>query len=212
MRGLLAAIGPGKPLVPEARTRQIVARARYELDHLDQLVLGFVDASRIEWQRLDLQQGRRDLGKFLAGVVQVYETFSLAHRVSLTVPEHPVWVFFDHGRMSQVVNTLLSNAIQSSPKGGVIEVDLAGGSEDESVSDGEKEAVVTVTDHGAGVEREALGAIFQPFLTASVQKPRPGAVAMWVAKRVVEAHGGHIDVQSEPGKGATFRVRLPAAC
>jgi signal transduction histidine kinase len=209
MRGSLAELGPGKSLRPEENTRQTVATMSQELEHLDQLVLGFLDASRIEWQRLDLQLTRRDVRKLLTRVGGLYETFSPAHTVSLTVPEQPVSLRFDEGRMSQVLNTLLANAIHYSPRGGAVGVVLTtepegGGGEEKT------RAVISVTDHGVGIPPEQIGTIFEPFHNVHAERqPRPGMVALSVAKRIVEAHGGSLDAESQPGVGTTFHVRLP---
>jgi two-component system, OmpR family, sensor histidine kinase MtrB len=208
MRGSLAEVGPDKALQPEARTRHTLATLSQELERLDQLVLGFLDASRVEWQRLDLQQTSKDVRGLLTRIVQVYETFSPVHRLSLAVPEQPVCIRFDEGRMSQVLHTLLGNAIQYSPGGGVVNVVLA--TEPDATSHEQKRAVLSVTDHGVGIPPEHVGKIFEAFHNVqSERQPRPGAVALSVAKRIVEAHGGSMEVESQPGAGTTFRVRLP---
>jgi signal transduction histidine kinase len=203
IRASLTEIGPDKPLVPEGRVRKAVATSARELDRLDQQVLAFLDASRMEWQRLDLQQPKQDVRALAREVVRVYEAFSTVHQVALSAPDQPVLVCFDEGRMTQVLNTLLSNAIQFSPRGGLVTVTL-------STSD--KEAFISVADHGVGIPADAIAKIFEPFHDIrDATQPRLGAVALSVAKRIVEAHQGHIEVESQVGTGTTFRVCLPLA-
>ena len=69
------------------------------------------------------------------------------------------------------------------------------------------EATISVIDHGIGIPPEERGSMFEPFHETRLT---PGSVALSVARRIVEAHGGHLDVESQKGVGSTFRVRLPA--
>jgi signal transduction histidine kinase len=207
MRGSLAELGPGKPLRPEENTRRTLATMSQELEHLDQALLGFLDASRIEWQRLHLQLASQDVRRLLTKIVGFYETLSPVHTVSLTVPEQPICIRFDEGRMAQVLNAMLANAIHySSPKGGAIEVVLT--TEAEGEDEGKTRAVVSVTDHGVGIPPEQVGKIFEPFHNVqSERQPRTGVVALSVAKRIVEAHGGSMDAESPPRAG-TLSARV----
>jgi signal transduction histidine kinase len=211
MRASIAELEPGgKSPQPEENTRRVLATMSGELEHLDQVVLGFVDASRIEWQRLDLQQTRRDAREFLTRMVGPYETFSPMHTVSLRLPEQPVCMRFDEARMSQVLNTLLSNAFQYSPEGGAVEVLLTAETGPEGESEEARGAVIRVTDHGVGIPKEQIEKIFEPFHNLQPDRqPRSGAVALSVARRIVEAHRGSMSAESQPGVGSTFHVRLP---
>jgi signal transduction histidine kinase len=175
-----------------------------EVDRLERMVETYLDASNVEWKRLDLQQGRQDARLLLQQVVRLYETFSSIHRVTLSVPEQPVWVFSDPDRLSQVFHTLLSNAIEFSPRGGIIEAAL---------TIEQNEAVARVTDHGIGIAEEDVPKIFEPFqrLRGAHQRGPGASVALSVARRIVEGHRGRIEVTSAVGQGSTFRVRLPLA-
>ena len=101
--------------------------------------------------------------------------------------------------MKQVLWNLLGNAADATPRGGRISVELRRAGE---------QALLAVTDSGAGIERDDLARIFDPFFTT---KERGTGLGLAIVHRVVEAHGGRIAVQSEPGKGSTFSVSLPAA-
>jgi signal transduction histidine kinase len=188
--------------------RRRTALVRREVERLDRLVDAFLDATRIEWQRLDLQQPRQDLRGLVRDVVQLYESFSTVHQVSLSVPEQPVWVCFDEKRMTQVLDMLLSNAVQFSPRGGLVSVALT---EDGAT----EEAVLAVTDYGVAIQQEAMRRIFEPFHSIREVnlpgQPRLGSVALSLSKRIVEAHGGRIEVESAPRVGTTFRLHLPLA-
>jgi two-component system, OmpR family, sensor histidine kinase MtrB len=208
MRTALAQFLPGHPAATDDKLQARMAVVQREVDRLDLYIDGFLGASRIEWQRLDLQQPRQDVRTLVGDVVKIYETFSTVHQVSLTVPEQPVWVCFDERRMTQVLNMLLSNAIQFSPHGGLVTVSV--------VADVyAKEAILAVTDYGVVIQQEAMGTIFEPFHKVQNPRghdqPRLGSVALSIAKRIVQAHGGRIEVESRAGEGTTFRLRLPLA-
>lgn len=111
----------------------------------------------------------------------------------------------DPNRIAQVLDSLLSNAIKFSPDGGDIVLRVA-------VRDGD--VVIEVQDHGVGIPLEKMPRIFERFYQADGSTTRRfGGVGIGLAivKQIVELHGGKVEVESAPGKGSTFRVRLPAA-
>lgn len=113
---------------------------------------------------------------------------------------HPPEVLADEGRLTQVFVNLLANAAQAIEGEGVITVATRH-------EDGRVEA--SVTDTGCGIPPDRMGRLFQPFFTT---KP-PGVgtgLGLWMVKRTVESFGGVVEVESEVGRGTTFRVVLPA--
>jgi signal transduction histidine kinase len=207
MRMALAEFAPDRPLPPEQLTRNRLALLSREIDRLQRMVERYLDASNIEWKRLDLQQGRQDLRAIAQHVVSLYERFSTEHQVVLSVPEQPVCVFSDPDRLGQVIHTLIINGIEFSPRGGVVEIAVT------TEHTGHDEALLRVTDHGIGFSEQDLAKLFEPFerLRAAHQKGPGASVALSVAKRIVEAHRGRLDVTSKVGEGSTFCVRLPLA-
>jgi signal transduction histidine kinase len=103
----------------------------------------------------------------------------------------------DPNQINQVLLNLLLNAIQSMDKPGVIRVSLQ--SDDDDV-------LIAVADEGKGIPPEHLPNIFRPFFTT---KGHGTGLGLSLARRMVEAHGGNIDVTSVVGKGTQFRIRLP---
>jgi signal transduction histidine kinase len=204
MRAALQEFVPGKRFPSEQLARQRLAALSSELDRLDRMVDNYLEASHVEWRRLDLQQGRQDLRTMVQDVSRLYERFSQMHPMVVSLPEGPIWVFADVDRLSQVIHTLLTNAIASSPRGGVVEVRLS--------SEG-TEAALCISDHGVGISEEDLATIFEPFqkVSSALQNSPGAAVALSVARRIVQAHRGRIEVTSKLGQGSTFRVHLPLA-
>jgi signal transduction histidine kinase len=113
-----------------------------------------------------------------------------------------VLVRCDGTRISQVLNNLLNNAIKYSPRGGRVQVEL---------STAPDAARVSVTDSGVGIPATELESIFEPFRRSSTTRDTiPGiGLGLAVGRRIIEAHGGRIEVHSEEGIGTTFRLSLP---
>ncbi len=112
-------------------------------------------------------------------------------------------VMADEERLRQVFNNLLSNAIKYAPEGG--EVRVGGWVETERV-------VLYVADQGIGIPVEEQGKLFQRFyrVDSSLRRKTQGAgLGLYLCRSIVEAHGGRIWLQSEPGKGATVFFSLP---
>jgi signal transduction histidine kinase len=112
-------------------------------------------------------------------------------------------VRMDRKRLAQVFENLLQNAIQHSPRGGMVAVEGALEEEEAAAS-----LVLTVTDSGPGFAREDLPHVFEPFFS----RRRGGTgLGLAIVQRIVEEHGGIIRAANRPGGGAAVTVRLPVA-
>jgi CheY-like chemotaxis protein len=114
----------------------------------------------------------------------------------------PLHVFADAAQLEQVLVNLVVNARDAMPSGG--RVTVAVGTE---ATDGHRNWVtLAVTDQGGGIQSQHLAHVFDPFFTT---KPTGTGLGLASSYGVVKAHGGSISVESEPGRGATFKVKLP---
>ena len=161
-----------------------------------------LEATRIQAGQLELSKEPKDLCRILRDTVELYAATSPSHCLSLSVPEGSLVCNVDEARVAQVLDNLIGNAIKYSPTGGEIRIGAC--------RDGD-EAVVSVSDQGVGMALDDLRHIFEPFhRAASTKKVVHGVgLGLSVAKKIVAAHDGAIDVESQLGKGTTFRVRLP---
>ena len=113
-------------------------------------------------------------------------------------PDLPV-VSADHDQISQVFINLLLNALHSTEKGGTIRISLGRSGPPAALE-------IVVADTGAGIPEEDLAKVFEPFFS---RKPKGTGLGLAIVHQIVESHGGNIGVESKPGEGAAFRIRLP---
>ncbi len=190
----------GEPTAPSRRrTLELLDR---QVDRLARIVRDLLDATRIEAGRLVLEPRRFDLREVVRDVVSLYLPTATLHDIVVDLPAREVPLEADPLRVEQVLGNLLSNAIKFSPEGG--RVDVRAGEADRDVT-------LEVRDRGIGIAPEAMEDIFAPFhRTAPDVAPGTG-LGLSVVRRIVQAHGGTIEVESMPGRGSLFRVRLPRA-
>ncbi|MBI2895747.1 MAG: HAMP domain-containing protein [Deltaproteobacteria bacterium] len=212
LRNPLSALGvstavladPATPLPSEARLRQTAGLIQRQVRRLDRMVGDLLDAASIEAGRLDLRLGDHDARFIVRAVFDLFESASPLHQLDLEIPDAAVPLRCDGARIEQALTNLVSNAIKYSPTGGKVTIDLAEEGED---------AVFSVADRGIGIPPEELPHIFEPFRRAAAAREAIAGVGLGlsVARQIVEAHGGRIEVESQVGKGSTFRIRLPLA-
>jgi signal transduction histidine kinase len=168
---------------------------------LNRFVGDLLDLGRIQTGQLHVTLEDVDLGPLVHDVVAHHQA-ELAHAGSTVTVETEGHVVgqWDRFRLEQVVGNLFSNAIKYG-KGAPIAVRVR--------RDGE-EAIVTVTDHGIGIPPAMLGKIFEPYERAPSVRHYGGlGLGLHIARTVVDQFGGAITVESRPGAGATFTMRLP---
>ncbi|MDZ7291980.1 MAG: ATP-binding protein [candidate division KSB1 bacterium] len=188
-----------------AQQAELLASAKSDCERLTKLVKELLNLSRLESGKYQLRKepvNLRDLVddalKHLRLPFRVKE-IELETAIDPTLPDFPA----DREQLSWVVTNLVNNALRHTPAGG--KVMITAGREDGLVR-------VSVQDTGRGIPAEALESIFEKFV--QVKEPTestPGSVGLGlaIAKEVVEAHGGKIQVTSEVGKGSTFSFTIP---
>lgn len=195
-------VEPDGAAVDEAQLRRTLALMNKQIDALDRMVSDFLDMSKIEAGQLELRIERHDVRAIVRDSAELFSTGARG-RVRLQLSDGAVIAPCDPVRMGQALTNLISNGLKYSPKHERVEVALR-------TQDGC--AVLEVTDHGIGIPREDHRRIFEPFQRVSQQADVPGTgLGLYNVQRIVQAHGGSIEVESVPSVGSTFRVRLPLA-
>jgi len=175
-----------------------------ELRRLDRLVDQVLDLSRITAGKMMLAPERVDLGELVREVVDRFWSPSMEPGTIDVKQTAPVEGFWDRWRMDQILTNLLSNAIKYG-QGRPISVEF-GPLGPEAGSD----ISIAVRDRGIGMSRDVLDRIFDRFERAVTDREYGGlGLGLWIARQVVEAMGGTIAAESDPGRGSTFTVRLP---
>lgn len=188
-----------------ARSRRYLGAMLDQLDRLAGLIDEILDVTRIEAGRLQLRRERCDLTALL---VDTLERVDLdegrgRHRFAFDAPPDHLVGYWDRGRLDQVVLNLLDNAIKYSPAGGTVRVTLAAR---------EGQAILTVADEGIGIPSAELATLFEPFArAANAAMPAYGGfgLGLYIARRIVEQHGGQIWAESVEGQGSAFHLTLP---
>ncbi|MBV8083444.1 MAG: response regulator [Chloroflexi bacterium] len=179
-----------------------------ELEHIHGLSLtmaGFldelVDTIRLQaGENIELRRSAVDLSALAAEAIGMVQPGAQRHRIHLE-EDAGVEGNWDRNRLERVILNLVGNAVKYSPEGGEVRVRI-------SREDGY--ARLTVTDQGIGIRPEDVGRIFDPFQRGGNVSGIPGSgLGLAGARRIVEMHGGTLEVDSSPGQGATFSVRLP---
>jgi two-component system sensor histidine kinase PilS (NtrC family) len=183
----------------DAETCNLIDIAVREVDRVNALISNLLDYAR---PRTEDRQ-RLDLGEMVAEIAKIFEQERRAKEVRLQLHAQPgVWVEAASGQMQQVLWNLLRNAVEAMPEGGTIYLSTA------QRNATTPEAILMVRDTGIGIAREDLEHIFEPFFS---RKTGGTGLGLATTARIVEDHKGTIDVLSQPSKGTTFTIRLPAA-
>jgi signal transduction histidine kinase len=174
-------------------------------DRLTALVDDLLDVSRVRTGRLPLAREPVDLAALARdAVADARERDAGAHRFALEAPASLAPVTGDAGRLEQVLDNLLENAVRYSPAGGTIAVAAR--------DDGDGVAVM-VRDEGIGLPAGSAEGIFRPFGRAAnaVRQQLPGlGLGLYICRDIVERHGGRIAAESAgEDRGATFTLWLP---
>ncbi|GID95390.1 response regulator [Amorphoplanes digitatis] len=173
--------------------------------HLLGLINDILDLAKIEAGRLDLRLAPLRVDTAVVDLLTGLSPLLTSKRLTVTTKLPEVTVLADRVRFRQIVENLLSNAIKFTPEGGSIFVAAAAAADDF--------VDITVADTGVGIAQADHGRVFEEFQqVGDPERHRAGTgLGLALTKRLVTAHGGEIILDSAPGEGSAFTVRLPAA-
>jgi two-component system sensor histidine kinase KdpD len=172
-----------------------------ETDRLTLMVNNLLDLSRIEGGALRPQKDWYDVDELIADVGERFAARTAGHSVTITIEPDLPSLRFDYVQIAQVLVNLLENAVKYTPSGAPITIAarrVPGAIE------------ISVHDAGPGIPVEHQQRLFDKFYRAPSPTAASGSgIGLAISKGLVEAHGGQISVESEPGSGSTFRFTLP---
>lgn len=184
------------------RARDALADCVEEADRVLVMLNTLMDISEAESGAMQLKREPVALSEVVERAIELYREVADAKGVSLvTGLVAPVVVGGDRVRLEQVTANLIDNAVKYTPAGGRVEV---------SVGTGAGHAVLSVKDSGAGIQAHELPRIWDRLFRGDTSRAERGlGLGLSLVKAVVEAHGGSVGVESQPGQGSTFSVSLP---
>jgi signal transduction histidine kinase len=204
IKGFLGVVLEDEASLDAETRRKFLGIARHETDRLSRLIDDLLDISRIESGRARRHVSSFPLAELLRDAVLMARPEAEAARLELVLDVPPVrWrLVADRDQVSQVLHNLLGNAVKFTPPEGKVHLwaEAAGG-----------ELRLRVADTGRGIVADDLPRIFDKFYRcrAAGVGPVGTGLGLAIAKELVEAHGGHIDVESRLGEGSVFTVCLP---
>jgi signal transduction histidine kinase len=183
--------------------RQQVETILVSAKRMNRLIADLLDITRLEGgKRLPIEAERVEPRQLLDETAELFVAVAAAQ--SVTVQTQPVDgvppVEADRHRVMQVLSNLVGNALKFTPEGGMVTV---------RAEERDGEVLFTVADTGPGIPKENLSDIFSPYWQAKRAERLGAGLGLPIAKGVVEAHGGRIWVESEPGDGTRFYFTLP---
>lgn len=172
-------------------------------NRLNKFVEQILDVSLLEAGTVKAEQQPVALNPVIEQIIKAFEIRANTHRFEFTAPEGPTIVVGDESKIQTVLDNLVENAVNYSPKGSRVSVE---------VSDRDTEVVISVIDEGIGIPAKQLERIFERFhrVNASDDQEQYGyGLGLYISKRLIEIQGGSIWAESEVGRGSRFSFSLP---
>jgi len=188
--------------MPEVR-EELLQTIGHHTGRLEALVEDLLDATRLEAGQLTLSLQPTDLRLLVERTVRAFAPLveNKKQIIELDLPETLEPALLDRHRIEQVLTNLISNAHRFAAKGGHIGIALTTVNE---------HLLLTVSDEGPGIPLDQQEHIFDKFYVVTDGRGLAGVgLGLYIARQLVELHGGRIWVESEPGKGSVFHVVLP---
>ncbi len=189
----------------EESRREFLCIIDEESDRLSELIGNLLDMSRLEAGELPVEPEPTDLQPIIEETAAEFQRMTGRHHIQVDLPRDVPLVMADSRRARQVLRNLVENAVKYSPDGGEIVISAQAKQDD---------LQVCVSDTGIGIDAEQLDRIFDRFFqvdSASTRQVGGSGLGLSISKAIVEAHGGSIWVDSQPGAGSTFYFTLPLA-
>ncbi|GAB4456205.1 MAG: ATP-binding protein [Anaerolineales bacterium] len=185
----------------KATINESLAVIEEEADRLSKMIDDLLDASRLQAGGLSLNRADVSLPALASRVAQKFSTQTSRHAIITDFPENFPVILADEPRIEQVISNLVSNAIKYAPSG---EIRISGQVRPEQV-------IICVSDQGPGIEAKDLPHIFDRFYrsTKAVKNTKGAGLGLYLARAIVEAHGGRIWADPKPDSGARICFSLP---
>ena len=169
---------------------------------MKRIISDLLDLAAIDAGKLSVQLAPGDVRSAIEESVESFHSARAERSISLEahVPAEPLAARFDAGRIVQVLDNLIHNALKFTPDGGRIVVE---GRRAETVLE------ILVRDSGPGLTAEEIAVIFERFRQVEKRGRRALGLGLYISRSIIESHGGRLRAESVPGEGSTFLFTLP---
>jgi signal transduction histidine kinase len=212
VRGILAGMAMSAELLMKMpaegatgeRTHLEGQRIRRLTGRMNRLIGDLLDVVSMESGKLNVVATEQDATQLLTETMESFQLTAAARKITMTseVSGGQLLATFDHDRILQVLTNLVGNAMKFTKAGGNIALRLA---------PAEGGLSFTVSDSGCGIAADQIDSIFGRFSQAAQVDRRGLGLGLYIARCIIDAHGGKIWAESEPGKGSSFHFTLPGA-
>jgi signal transduction histidine kinase len=204
IRAILEALADGMVEDPETVQRYLQT-AQKDIGALSSLIDDLFQMAQLDAGGLPLELGMNSISDLISDTLEGFSELAARQGVALNgdVEQGVDALWMDAQRIGRVLNNLIGNALRHTPTGGYIQVDAA------PVPSGVR---VEVTDSGEGIRPEDIPYVFDRFYRGEKSRNRAtggAGLGLAIARGIIEAHGGHIDVESQPGQFTRFYFTLP---
>jgi len=188
---------------PAARA-EFLAESQIQLDRLEWITHNLLDLSRLEAGLIALDVTSHDAGELIRASAAAFKTLAHEKQVTLSVaePPSPVQVRCDRARIELALSNLLENGLKFTPAGGQVEI---------GAEQSHQGVRLWVQDSGPGIAPADQGRIFERFYRGRGRDVEGTGLGLAIVRSIVQAHGGHVTVESQPGAGSRFVIELPSA-
>ena len=201
-----------------SKQADLLFAARDDCERLQGIVDDLLNLSRIESGGIDLQRRRVEPQSLVGVAIDVHAAAAKSKGIALRAEVLPGLseVFADSDRLQLVFTNLLGNALRYAPEGSEVvvratsEVGDSRDDEDKDRANTERLLRFEVIDHGPGIPVEHQEALFEKFFRVPGSPSGGAGLGLFIARGIVQAHGGRIGVTSQPGQGATFWFTIPS--
>ena len=189
-------------LADNPQDQRFAANIDGQVSRLTRMVNDLLDVTRFARGEFELKRGQMDLRIVLEDALARFRIVAPRHTFDLKLERGPYGGVWDRDRLEQVMNNLVGNAVKYSPNGGHVSL---------SARHADGALVVTVRDEGVGIPEEVQRQLFERFYRGRAEETdiQGLGLGLYVTRRIVEAHGGAISVQSKPSEGSEFSFTLP---
>ncbi|MCB0742790.1 MAG: response regulator [Ignavibacteriae bacterium] len=214
-------MGPAEQIIKQSKNSRVIEEAKLiyrSAKKINRLTNQLMDISKIESGKIKLKTSKQNLISILDENISLFRSITERKNISMNLSNetNEIYIYLDRDKLDKIIGNLLSNAIKFTPVGGYVNIEIKNNILDKNfVPECTKNlefVEIAISDNGIGIPKEKLDKIFDRFYQVdnNLNREYEGTgIGLSLSRELVELHKGKIIVESEEGKGSTFRIFLP---